>query len=76
MVINLVNSIWLNEKECNQLEWWTFVLHCRILGKHHTPKMGGVTFHYIGRIRLEVSNTIQDHIQLYISNTRPQSQVD
>jgi hypothetical protein len=29
------------------------LIQCRILGKHHTPKMG-VTFHYIGRIWLSV----------------------
>jgi hypothetical protein len=54
-------------------------IYCRILGKHHTPKMGGGG----GDLSLyrpdkawSTSNTIQGHIQHYMSNTRPQSQVD
>jgi hypothetical protein len=41
---------------------------CRILGKHHTPMMGGDLSLYRPDTAWSTRNTIQDHIQLYISN--------
>jgi hypothetical protein len=48
---------------------WLGSIPCTILGKHHTPRMGGNLSLYKSDMAWSTGNTIQHHIQHYLSDT-------